>query len=268
MSAATEIYPADPASMSPARRSLEIVSQLIVIYSIVVFYLEAELTGASATRAAGGYWLWNERVILSIFALEYLVRWWYAVSRLRYPMTPLALVDMAAIASVAVGLTVDLRSLRLARLLPLVWMCKFYRYSRALESVLRGFRNVRHELAAVGFVALLALVFSAVAMHELERSAQPEKFGRLTNALWWAFVTMTTVGYGDIYPVTGLGRAAAAVTMVFGIGVLGTFISLLGSSYLGTMRDQHNPPAEAPAPGIDPDEAARSQVAWSRRKAG
>ena len=93
------------------------------------------------------------------------------------------------------------------------------------------------ELSVVGFVAGIVLVASSMAMYELEREAQPEKFGHLSDALWWSFVTLTTVGYGDIYPITMPGRVVAVGTMLVGIGVLGTFISLVGSSFLTSMRD-------------------------------
>jgi len=220
------------------RRWFEVTSQLLVVYSVIVFYMEAELTGPHANRAAGGFWLWNERLVLTLFSLEYLFRWVRAENRLRYPFTALALVDLLAIGPSLLGLTFNLRALRLIRILPLLWMFKLYRYNRALATVVASFRHVRNELAVVGFVTAMVLMFSAVAMHEFERQVQPEKFGRLSDALWWSFVTLTTVGYGDLYPVTAAGRAVAVVTMLVGIGILGTFISLVGSSLLSTMRDE------------------------------
>jgi voltage-gated potassium channel len=97
---------------------------------------------------------------------------------------------------------------------------------------------VRHELAVVGFVVVIVVMFSSVAMREFEHDVQPEKFHRLSDAVWWSFVTLTTVGYGDVYPVTLGGRLIAIVTMVVGIGIFGTFISLIGSSFLTTMREE------------------------------
>jgi voltage-gated potassium channel len=228
------------------QRWLELASQLLVVYSIAVFYMEAELSARESPRAAHGFWLWNERLVVALFSFEYLLRWARAENRWRYPLTPLAVIDLLAIGPSLVGLTVNLRSLKLMRLLPLLWMFKLYRYHRALHNVVAGFRRVRHELAVVGLGALLVLVFSAVAMHEAERAAQPEKFGRLSDALWWSLVTMTTVGYGDLYPVTGLGRAVAVVTMLVGIGLLGTFISLVGSSFLAARPGAAEPTADEP----------------------
>jgi voltage-gated potassium channel len=219
------------------RRWFEISGQLLVVYSVVVFYLEAELVSRGARQASSSFWIWNERALLSLFCSEYVFRWWHAKNRLRYPFTLLAFIDALAIVPSLVVLTAGLRSLKFVRLLPLLWMLKLYRYDDALHRVMRGFRRVGRELGVVGFVAGVVLIASSMAMYELEREAQPDKFGHLSDALWWSFVTLTTVGYGDIYPITGPGRVVAVGTMLVGIGVLGTFISLIGSSFLSSMRD-------------------------------
>ena len=101
---------------------------------------------------------------------------------------------------------------------------------------MQGFRQVKDELAVVGFVVIILVMFSSVAIHEFEHDSQPDKFGRLSDSVWWSFVTLTTVGYGDIYPITAGGRVIAVATMIVGIGIFGTFISLIGSSFLSTMR--------------------------------
>lgn len=219
------------------RRWFEISGQLLVGYSVVVFYLESELVSRGVPQAASSFWIWNERVLLALFCGEYVFRWKHSRNPLRYPFTLLAFIDLVAIVPSLIGLTVGLRSLKFVRLLPLLWMLKLYRYDDALQRVMHGFRRVGRELAVVGFVAGVVLVASSMAMYELEREAQPEKFGHLSDALWWSFVTLTTVGYGDIYPITIPGRIVAVGTMMVGIGVLGTFISLVGSSFLTSMRD-------------------------------
>ncbi|MGD9721350.1 MAG: ion transporter [Pirellulales bacterium] len=254
---------------STGLRRFEIASQLLVVYSIVVFYVESELTAPGAARLASGFWLWNERAVIGLFCLEYLWRWYFSSDRRRYPFTFLALVDMLAIAPSLIGLAVNARSLKLLRMLPLLWMFKLYRYHRALQVVVQSFRNVRHELAVVGFAVGMVALFSATAIHEFERDAQPEKFGRLSDGLWWALVTLTTVGYGDLYPVTGWGRLVAAITMVVGIGILGTFISLIGSSLVTTMNDERKSAAETEET-LKTVTLSRDQLhgPWTQRRAG
>lgn len=252
---------------STFHRRWEIASQLLVLYSIITFYLEAEVAGPGQLRAASGFWLWNERLVVTLFCLEYAVRWAVARDRVRYPFTPLALVDLVAIAPAVAGLSMNLRTLRILRILPLLWMFKLYRYNRALQSMLAAFRKVQAELVVTGLAALMVLVFSAVALHELERQAQPDKFGRLSEALWWSLVTMTTVGYGDCYPVTGAGRLVASCTMIVGIGILGTFFSLLGSSLLAHVRDDGTRTDESTDP-LSRHHPELPASAWPRRQAG
>jgi voltage-gated potassium channel len=253
---------------STGRRWFELTSQMVVVYSIVVFYMESELTSAGTTRAANGFWRWNEWLVLTLFSLEYLYRWAQSADRRRYPFTLLAVIDMLVIVPSVMGLTMNLRSLKLLRVLPLLWMLKLYRYNRALHTVMRGFRRVKDELVVVGFVAGMVLVFSAIGVHEFERAAQPEKFGRLSDSLWWSFVTLTTVGYGDLYPITAFGRAIAVATMLLGIGILGTFISLIGGSFLTTMRDQNEPLDDEPAGPITIPGRQALEAPWTRRRAG
>jgi len=225
---------------STGRRWFELSGQVLVLYSVLVFYMESELLAPGTPRAASGFWLWNERALLVLFCGEYLFRWAHARNRLRYPITLLAVIDLLAILPSIVDLTVGFRSLKLMRLLPLLWMFKVYRYDDALQRVMHGFRRVRHELAVVGFVTVVVVLASSVAMHEFEREAQPQAFGHLTDAVWWSIVTLTTVGYGDLSPVTLAGRVVAVLTMLVGIGVLGTFLSLVGSSFLTTMRHEES----------------------------
>ena len=252
---------------STGRRWFEMSGQLLVLYSVVVFYMESELTDPAAPRAAQGFWLWNERLLLALFCGEYLFRWAAASNRRRYPFTLLAAIDLLAILPSLVGLTVGFRSLKMVRILPLLWMLKLHRYNDAAQRVLSGFRRVKHELAVVGFVAILVVLASSIAMHEFEREAQPDKFAHLSDAVWWSFVTLTTVGYGDLYPVTAGGRIVAVGTMLVGISVLGTFLSLVGSSFLTTMREQEQSPRELldeqPAHG-----ALQLSPPWARRRAG
>ncbi len=250
---------------STGRRWFELCGQLLVLYSIVVFYMESELIPVGQPRAASGFWLWNERALLTLFIGEYLFRWYNAHNRLRYPFTLLAAIDLLAIVPSVAGLALNLRSLKLVRILPMLWMFKLYRYNDALQRVMRGFRRVGNELAVVSFVALVVLVASSVALHEFEHEAQPEKFGRLHDALWWSFVTLTTVGYGDLYPITLGGRIVAVITMLMGIGVLGTFLSLVGSSFLTTIREPLPASEDGPFEG---ELLPTLPTHWTRRRAG
>lgn len=246
---------------STSKRWFELFVQVLVVYSIGSYYLESELTESGRVAPGTLFFLWNERAIAAFFTAEYLFRWFQSKNRLRYPFTLLAVIDLLAIFPFFIELAIDLRSLKLIRMLRILRLFKLYRYNRALQNVLHGFRKVKDELAVVGFVVIVVVMFSSVAMHEFEHEAQPHKFSRLSDSVWWSFITLTTVGYGDLYPVTAGGRVIAIITMIVGSGIFGTFISLVGSSFLSTMRDEdrrHRPgddgrkPAEDQEPNVAP----------------
>ncbi len=222
---------------STSKRWFELFVQLLVVYSICAYYLESELTEAGWLPAGNTYFQWSERCLAGFFTAEYLFRWYHAKDRLRYPFTLLAMIDLMAIAPFFVEFAIDLRSLKLIRILRILRLFKLYRYNRALQNVMHGFRQVKDELAVVGFVVVVVVMFSSVAIHEFEHDVQPEKFTRLSDSVWWSLITLTTVGYGDLCPITPGGRIIAIITMVVGSGIFGTFISLVGSSFLSTMRD-------------------------------
>jgi voltage-gated potassium channel len=222
---------------STGRRWFEFAAQALVLYSIVVLYMETESRISGSTSAA--FWTWNERILLGLFTFEYVARWVMAKNRLRYPFTLLGVIDLLAIAPPLVGIT-SFRSLKMLRSLRMLRLLKLYRYNHALQNVMHGFRRVRHELAVVSFVAVIVLMASSMAIYEFEHDAQPDRFTRLSDAVWWSFVTLSTVGYGDLYPITSGGRIVGAITMLVGIGIFGTFISLVGSSFLTTMREERD----------------------------
>ena len=222
---------------STSKRWFELIVQVLVVYSIGSYYLESELTEAACIAPNHLFFLWNERVIAVFFTVEYFFRWANSKNRLRYPFTLLAVMDLVAIFPFFVALAVDFRSLKLIRMLRILRLFKLYRYNSALQNVMHGFAKVKHELAVVGFVVIVVVLFSSVAMHEFEHDAQPAKFSRLSDSVWWCFITLTSVGYGDLYPITAGGRVIAIITMIVGSGIFGTFISLVGSSFLSTMRD-------------------------------
>jgi voltage-gated potassium channel len=254
----------DQPQPQPSKRWFESLAQLVVVYSVAMLFLESELNASGGATRSETFWIWNERILLGLFTVEYLLRWLTAKDRTRHPFTLLAFIDLLAVAPSLVGLALDLRSLKMLRTLQMLWVFKLYRYHGALALVITGFRRVKHELAVVGLVAVIVVLCSSVAMHGFEHAAQPEKFARLSDALWWSFVTLSTVGYGDIYPVTFGGRVVAVITMILGTGIFGTFISLIGSSFLASMRNPGEPQATLPFEGYYPPDE-RLEVLWAER---
>lgn len=177
------------------------------------------------------------------FTAEYLARWRLSGSWL-YPLRPMAVIDLLAILPFYLSHFVDLRSLRLVRLLRAARLLKLYRYSDAAETLGRSFLRIRHELGVIGAALALVCWCGALAIHEAEREAQPEAFARLSDSLWFVLATVTTVGYGDKVPVTAAGRLLAALVMLSGLTLYGTFISLVGGSFVEEIRRNRTAPQE------------------------
>jgi voltage-gated potassium channel len=184
-----------------------------------------------------------EAVSVAIFSVEYLLRLWSCTSnpkyrhpilgRIRFALTPLALVDLIAIAPAYVpgDVFLDLRYVRVVRLVRLLRVLKMARYSQTL----RTFSNVvgarAWDLGLIGFFLVVLLIVASITMYFAEHDAQPEVFSSVPAAMWWAVVTLTTVGYGDIYPVTPLGKLFGSIIALLGIGFFALPAGLLAAGF-------------------------------------
>lgn len=214
---------------------LEMVLQFLIFYSLVTYFLELEYAGTDNSREGYLFFLWSERVVASIFTIEYLVRWFYSKEKRKYLTSTMGFIDLISIVPFYVGFLVPVQYLRMVRTLRILRLFKIYRYNDALKSFVSSFAMIKKELQIIG-VAILVLVFmSATAEYEFERVAQPEMFSKYSDALWWSLITLTTVGYGDMFPITMGGRITALVTLALGLGIFGTFLSLIGSAFMSTM---------------------------------
>lgn len=186
-----------------------------------------------------------EIVSVGIFTIEYGLRVWSAtvvpeysdpvISRLRFASSPYLLVDLLAIAPFYIGTVVfatDLRVLRALRLFRFLRLLKLVRYSE----VMQRFGRVAHEkrddlLLAVTGSSILLFVASSL-MYFIERDAQPETFSSIPATLWWGVVTLTTVGYGNTFPVTPAGKVLGAIVAVLGVGLFALPASILASGFI------------------------------------
>jgi voltage-gated potassium channel len=225
--------------MKSAQRFLELFVLIVILYSIAILFIELEyFTEVDQTPS---FLLWSERIVTLLFTVEYIVRW--AASRsVLYPLRPMAIVDLVAILPLYLSLMsfgttiVDLRTLRLLRAVRVVRLFKLYRYTNALQSIRNAFYRVRYEFAVIGFAVFTLAAVCSVTLYEFEKDAQPEKFVRLSDAAWCMVATLTTVGYGDSVPETTGGKMVAVFIMIAGLGLFGTFVSLIGSSFLEELR--------------------------------
>jgi voltage-gated potassium channel len=183
---------------------------------------------------------------VAVFSIEYVVRVWSCVEepayqarvrgRIRFMLTPLALVDLLAVLPFYLPfLHMDLRALRMFRLLRIMRImrvAKLARYSESLQMLVRVLKAKKEQLIGAVSILLIMLVVAATLMYYAENKAQPNTFSSVPAAMWWAAVTLTTVGYGDIYPVTPLGKVVGALVAVLGIGSFALPTAILGAGFL------------------------------------
>ncbi|MCK0141841.1 ion transporter [Aliiroseovarius sp. F20344] len=161
-----------------------------------------------------------EILLLVVFAAEYVLRLATAPRPARYAFSFWGIVDFLAFAPAIAFLTPQWQVLRAFRLLRLVRLLKLFRGSHAMERMVVAFRQVRGELAIFGVISGLMLYVSAVGIYIFEHDAQPEVFSSIPNSLWWAVASFTTVGYGDMFPITPGGRIFTTFVLFIGLGVI------------------------------------------------
>ncbi len=197
----------------------------LILFSIVsVFVATFEISASAVSILLKIEW-WS----LLIFSMEYLLRLWTADllypestplrARLRYAFSWMAVIDLLAIMPLFLPMfiPVNLVGIRAFRLIRLLRIFKMNRYTNALVSIAEVFRNKAQEIIVSIIFVFILLIIASLLIYYVEHDAQPDKFPNAFSGLWWAVATLTTVGYGDIYPITVLGRILATVMAIMGI---------------------------------------------------
>ncbi|MGY3212009.1 ion transporter [Mucilaginibacter sp. HD30] len=177
-----------------------------------------------------------------IFSLEYLLRVWSCTSmsryrhplygRLKYVTSPGMLVDLAAILPFYLPLSgLDLRSLRLLRIIRFMRFFKLARFLNASRVIRRVFTSKKEELLISVLMVFALIILAASLMYFVEHDTQPDKFSSIPETMWWSVATLTTVGYGDVYPVTPIGKTLTACISILGIGMFALPAGILASGF-------------------------------------
>jgi len=237
-----------------AGKRINLFIQALILLNVVALALE---TVKSVHDRAPVLFRGFEVLSVAVFSVEYLLRVWSCVhderfarplaGRLRFAATPMALIDLLSVLPFYLPfLGMDLRFLRLLRLFRLFRIVKLARYSEALRAFGRVLSHRRAELLSSLFVMLILLVLASTLMYYAENAAQPERFTSVPAAMWWGIATITTVGYGDIYPVTSLGKVLASCIAVIGIAVIALPTSILVAGFLEETKRANAPARTCP----------------------
>jgi voltage-gated potassium channel len=220
---------------SLAGRSFDLSIQLLIVISLVSFSLET-LPNLNAWQTS--LFRKVEVFTVSVFTLEYLLRLVVSRNRLKFVFSFFGLVDLLAILPFYVASGIDLRSVRVFRLLRLARILKIVRFNQAIRRFSRVFASIKAELIVFATATSFLLYVAAVGIYYFENPAQPEQFASVFHSLWWATTTLTTVGYGDVYPVTLGGRIFTFVVLMVGLGVVAVPTGVIASAMSATLAEK------------------------------
>lgn len=221
------------------------------LVTLILINVVAAVFETVASLADDYRWLFRaiEAVSLVVFSVEYVVRLWVSVehprargrpawrARLAYAVTPAAIIDLIAILPFFIEAFTDAH-LRIIVLVRLLRLFKLGRYSTGFQSLFEALRRERQALLASFLILVSVVLVSASFAYMAERATQPDAFGSIPDAIWWAMATVTTVGYGDVVPKTPLGRIVGGFTMISGILMIALPVAIIGSSFAEVVRQR------------------------------
>ena len=212
--------------------------QVLIIASIVIFSLETLPNLNDRTVMVLSI---LESVCITVFAIEYLLRLSVAKRKLKFVFSLWGMIDLLAILPFflfAYGITLNLIILRAFRLLRLVRILKLGRYSKSLSRMVLAMKIAKEDLLLALAATLIMLLVASFGIYQFENPVQPEKFSSVFESLWWALATLTTVGYGDIYPITLGGRIFTGFILMIGLGIVALPAGIIASSLTEARKQQ------------------------------
>jgi len=227
-------------------RHYNIFSSTLIIVSILLIILESfeELEERLSKLI-----FTTETVVVIFFSLEYVLR--LITSPFQYPgkkiiapflfvISFLGIIDLLSILPFYLPMLINsnLTFLRVLRLFRLMRIFKLLRYSESVRTLGKALGRIKTELISTLFITFIVLLFSANVMYIVENKAQPDTFKNMGESLWWAVATLTTVGYGDIYPITSLGKVISGFMALIGIGIVAIPAGLLSSAFVSEIEDR------------------------------
>lgn len=217
----------------------------LIIINMIAIVLESY---DEIHKIYGFYFYALELFSIIIFSLEYIVRIWIAnilnpnlkpsKARYKYVTSFMGIVDLISIVPFFLPflIKIDLRILRTLRLFRLLRLLKLKRYFKSLSIIKNVVLKTKNEILVTIFLVFILLILASTLMYNIEKNAQPEAFKNIGQAMWWAVATLTTVGYGDIYPVTGIGKILSAFIALLGIGIVALPTGIISSAYIEEVR--------------------------------
>lgn len=208
-------------------KSFALFIQFLIVLSVITFSVETLPNLKPQTKA-----ILNsiEVFCVVVFTLEYLARIYVSDRKLKFIFSFFGLIDLFAILPFYLSFGLDLRSLRVLRMFRLFRLLKLVRYNRAMRHFAKAMLLAKEQIILFMGVTLVLIYFAAIGIYYFENEAQPEHFSSIFDSLWWSIVTLTTVGYGDVYPITVGGRIFTFFILLIGLGIVAIPTGIISSS--------------------------------------
>lgn len=230
---------------SKSERYFDLFIVILIILNIVMIFATTFELSPSAQTAFQVLDVFS----IIVFTIEYILRVWTstkiypeltsAKARFKYMLTPMAIIDLLAVLPFyLITSSLDFRVLRMPRVVRLLRVFKMKRYSASLSIIGKVFKNKASQLISATFVVLLLMVIASVIMYGLENPAQPDVFKNAFSGIWWAVVTFTTVGYGDMIPITIGGRILGSIISFLGIGLLAVPTGIISAGFIEVTNEK------------------------------
>lgn len=216
-------------------KSFAIFIQFLIVFSVITFSIETLPSLRPQTRVVLNS---IEVFCVSVFTLEYLARIYVADKKLKFIFSFFGLIDFFAILPFYLSFGVDLRSLRVLRLFRIFRLLKLVRYNKAMRHFTRAMLMAKEQIILFMAITLVLIYFAAVGIYYFENEAQPEYFSSIFDSLWWSIVTLTTVGYGDVYPITVGGRIFTFFILLIGLGIVAIPTGIISSSLTKAIEEK------------------------------
>lgn len=217
-------------------KTYDILMLIIIFISVIpIMYIEQN-----------SYLVLIDKITVNIFIVDYLLRLWTAdfklkesrvISTLKYPITFIAIIDLLSILPSILPLSAGLKSLKMIRVFRVFRLFKTVRYSKSMQMMINVFEKEKQILQVILGIALMFVFMSALFIFQIEHEAQPNNFNNFFSALWWAFATLTTVGYGDIYPITNIGRVISMILSIMGIALVALPSGIITAGFVNELKD-------------------------------
>ncbi|MEE0675090.1 MAG: ion transporter [Ruminococcus sp.] len=236
----------EPSKGNLASKIVDLIIIVLIVANTVIVIAETFDLPEGVSKAMGIF----EGISVIIFTVEYLLRVWTSdllrpemnplKARLKYVFSFMAIVDLVAILPFYLPLVfpIDLRIIRIMRVVRLFRIFKINRYTNALRIIALVFKNKSAQLVSSVFVVGLLLVIASVLMYNIEAEAQPDAFSNAFETMWWAVSTLTTVGYGDVYPITVAGKMLSTVIAFLGIGLVAVPTGIITAGFTEIVTEE------------------------------